>query len=83
MRSCISGSHLLRGLLGVNNQLLSLKNSLLRSFQKNPTLKLSDRVFVCTNPECRHTEDRDLHASLNLAQVPFEHISSRVGTIRN
>ena len=52
-------------------------------FQKNQTLKLSDRVFVCTNPECRHTEDRDLHASLNLAQVPEEHISSRVGTIRN
>ncbi|MDF5720412.1 MAG: transposase [Rhizonema sp. PD37] len=50
--------------------------------QKNDTLKLSDRVFVCINPECHHIEDRDLHAALNLAQVSEEHISSRVGTIR-
>ncbi|MBD2771782.1 RNA-guided endonuclease InsQ/TnpB family protein [Iningainema tapete] len=50
--------------------------------QKNDDLKLSDRIFVCLNPACGHTEDRDLHAALNLAQVPEEHISSRVGTIR-
>ena len=51
--------------------------------QKNDGLKLSDRIFVCSNAACNHTEDRDLHASKNLAEVPEEHISSRVGTIRN
>ena len=51
--------------------------------QKNDGLKLSDRIFVCSNPSCGHTEDRDLHAALNLGQVSEEYISSRVGTIRN
>ena len=51
--------------------------------QKNDGLKLRDRIFVCSNPVCGHTEDRDLHASKNLAEVQEEHISSRVGTIRN
>ena len=51
--------------------------------QKNDGLKLSDRIFVCSNPSCGHTEDRDLHAALNLGQVSEKYISSRVGTIRN
>ena len=51
--------------------------------QKNDSLKLSDRTFVCPNPQCNHIEDRDLHAALNLAQVSEEYVSSRVGTIRN
>lgn len=51
--------------------------------QKNDSLTLSDRIFVCVNSACNHSEDRDLHAAINLAQVPEEHISSRVGTIRN
>jgi len=34
----------------------------------NEELTLQDRVFVCT--ACGHTEDRDLHAALNLSHYP-------------
>jgi putative transposase len=42
-------------------------------------LKLSDRVFTC--PSCRHTESRDLHAAINLANAPADKCS-RVGSTR-
>lgn len=47
---------------------------------KNTTLTLKDRVFVC--PNCNHTENRDLQASINLAQASEEFITNRVGSIR-
>jgi putative transposase len=34
----------------------------------NETITLSDRMFVCL--ACGHTEDRDIHASLNLERYP-------------
>jgi putative transposase len=46
---------------------------------KNDTLTLRDRTFVC--PSCGHTEPRDLHASINLANAPLDK-SSRVGSTR-
>lgn len=42
---------------------------------KNNTLKLSDRVFKCINPECGFELDRDLHGSLNLLYAPEEVVS--------
>jgi len=36
----------------------------------NKTLKLSDRVFKCINPDCGLELDRDRHASLNLLHAP-------------
>uniref|UniRef100_UPI00191140AE zinc ribbon domain-containing protein n=1 Tax=Hassallia byssoidea TaxID=482630 RepID=UPI00191140AE len=47
--------------------------------QKHASKKLSDRVFAC--PSCGHTEDRDLHAAINLANVPSDKCS-RVGSKR-
>ncbi|WP_414585086.1 zinc ribbon domain-containing protein [Scytonema sp. PCC 10023] len=47
--------------------------------QKNDRLTLRDRTFVC--PNCGHTEPRDLHGSINLANAPQDK-SSRVGSIR-
>ena len=35
---------------------------------KHDGLKLNERLFVC--PNCGHTEDRDLHAAINLANAP-------------
>ena len=46
---------------------------------KHGELKLSDRVFSC--PSCGHTEDRDLHAAINLANAPDDQCS-RVGSPR-
>jgi putative transposase len=34
----------------------------------HPDLTLADRIFVCLNPACGYTADRDLNASLNLEQ---------------
>jgi putative transposase len=47
---------------------------------KHNGLKLNDRVFNC--PNCGHSEDRDLHAAINLANAPDE-LCSRVGSPRN
>lgn len=47
---------------------------------KHDGLKLKDRVFNC--PNCEHSEDRDLHAAINLASAPDE-LCSRVGSPRN
>jgi putative transposase len=46
---------------------------------KHTELKLKDRVFNC--PNCGHTEDRDLHAAINLANAPDDECS-RVGSPR-
>ena len=43
---------------------------------KNNSLKLSDRVFKCINPECGFELDRDLHGSLNLLYAPEEVVRS-------
>jgi transposase len=32
-------------------------------------LRLADRLFTCDEPGCRHVQDRDLNAALNLARV--------------
>jgi putative transposase len=45
----------------------------------NDGLTLRNRTFAC--PSCGHTEPRDLHASINLANAPDEK-SRRVGSIR-
>jgi putative transposase len=42
----------------------------------NKTLKLSDRVFNCINPECGLEHDRDHHAALNLLYAPEEVVRS-------
>lgn len=34
-------------------------------------LKLSDRLYICDNPECGNIMDRDLNAALNLEQYPW------------
>jgi putative transposase len=47
--------------------------------EKHSGLKLFDRTFVC--PNCGHTENRDLQASINLANAPDE-LCSRVGSPR-
>ena len=47
---------------------------------KHSGLKLKDRIFVC--PNCGHTENRDLQASINLAQAPDATITNRVGSTR-
>jgi putative transposase len=44
---------------------------------KHTELKLSDRVFVC--PACGHTEDRDLHAAINIKRFGLQQISEQVG----
>lgn len=44
---------------------------------KHTELKLSDRVFVC--PCCGHTEDRDLHAAINIKRFGLQQISEQVG----
>jgi putative transposase len=36
-------------------------------------LRLSDRVFTCDQPACRHEQDRDLNAALNLAHIAQQH----------
>ena len=41
----------------------------------NENLTLEDRIFIC--PHCGHTEDRDLHASINLEQYGINTLSSR------
>jgi putative transposase len=46
---------------------------------KHQGLKLKDRVFQC--PCCGHTEDRDLHAAINLANAP-ESKCTKVGSTR-
>lgn len=48
--------------------------------EKHSELKLKDRIFVC--PKCSHKENRDLQASLNLAQAPDSVITDRIGSIR-
>jgi putative transposase len=50
-----------------------------KCFEKNDTLSLTQRTFVC--PSCGHTEPRDLHASINLANAPLDK-STRVGSTR-
>lgn len=47
--------------------------------EKHSRLTLSERTFVC--PNCGHTEDRDLQAAKNLANVPGK-LCSRVGSNR-
>lgn len=34
----------------------------------NPDLTLADRIYVCSNPSCGYTADRDLNAALNMLQ---------------
>ncbi|WP_166404945.1 zinc ribbon domain-containing protein [Desulfonema ishimotonii] len=29
-------------------------------------IKLSDRIYRCSNPDCRHVEDRDTNAAKNI-----------------
>ena len=41
----------------------------------NENLTLADRIFIC--PHCGHTEDRDLHASINLENFGLSTLSSR------
>ena len=33
-----------------------------------PDLTLADRIYVCSNPRCGYTADRDLNAALNMLQ---------------
>ena len=35
---------------------------------KNHGLTLADRIFLCVNPKCGHTEHRDHHAAINVQQ---------------
>jgi putative transposase len=39
-------------------------------------LRLSERVFTCDQPACRHSQDRDLNAALNLARMAHRHAHS-------
>jgi putative transposase len=44
---------------------------------KHTDLSLSDRVFVC--PSCGHTEDRDLHAAINIKRFGLQQVSEQAG----
>ena len=44
---------------------------------KHSELKLSDRVFVC--PNCGHSEDRDLHAAINIKRFGLQQYSEQAG----
>jgi putative transposase len=43
----------------------------------NPDLTLADRVFVCVNPNCTSSADRDYNASVNLLQEALRLIGAR------
>jgi putative transposase len=43
----------------------------------NPDLTLADRVFVCINPDCTYSADRDYNASINLLQEALRLIGAR------
>ena len=45
---------------------------------KNIQMTLKDRVFVCGN--CHHTEDRDLHAAINIRNFGYEQYTRSLGT---
>jgi len=45
---------------------------------KNSQITLKDRVFVCRN--CHHTEDRDLHAAINIRDFGYEQHTRSLGT---
>ena len=47
---------------------------------KKTDLKLSDRVYECS--QCNLIIDRDLNSSINLKLASVEHITNRVGSIR-
>lgn len=40
-------------------------------------LSLAERVFACDNPACRHVQDRDLNAALNLSRMAARHARAK------
>ena len=40
-------------------------------------LSLAERIFTCDEPDCGHTQDRDLNAAVNLAHLAAGHAQAR------
>jgi len=45
---------------------------------KNTQITLADRVFVCHH--CQQTEDRDLHAAINICDFGYEQHTRSLGS---